>query len=61
MQSGHSRNLKTVRVLRETLRKLDADTDKTPEMIELRKILAKRISEIAKEIRSETARRESAK
>ena len=61
MPTNLSRNLKTVAVLKETLRKLDEDREKTPEMIELRKILAKRITEINKDIRTETARRDSAK
>jgi hypothetical protein len=56
MASVHSQNLKRLAVLKETLRKLDEEHEKTPAMLELRRILLKRIKEVQIDISTQRAR-----
>lgn len=46
MPTGRRHNFEILPALKETLRKLDKDTEKTPAMMELRKILVKRIANL---------------
>jgi len=54
MSSAYTRNRKTLKVLKETLHKLESDHEKTPTMLELRKILLKRIMEIEAEMKAQS-------
>jgi hypothetical protein len=56
MASVHSQNLMKLAILKETLRKLDNDREKTPAMLELRRILLKRIKQMESEIRNQRAK-----
>ena len=56
MASAHRQNSMKLPVLKETLRKLENDPEKTPAMLELRRILLKRIKEMEIEIRTQRAR-----
>jgi hypothetical protein len=53
MASAHSQTAKKLAVLKETLRKLNADPEKTPAMLDLRRILLQRIKKIETEIKAQ--------
>jgi hypothetical protein len=53
MASAHSQTVKKLAVLKETLCKLDADPEKTPAMLDLRRILLERIKEIEAQIKAQ--------
>lgn len=50
MSEKHQRNLRMVPVLKETLRKIENDHDKTPNLFNLRRLLMTRIEEIERQI-----------
>lgn len=52
MSEKHIRNLEILPILKETLRKIDKDHEKTPNLFALRGLLVKRIEEIEQEIRT---------
>ena len=50
MSEKRQRNLRMVPVLKETLRKIENDHDKTPNLFNLRRLLMTRIEEIERQI-----------
>jgi len=50
MASNYRRNIKTLEMLREMVRTLDGETQKTPAMDALRRILSKRIAALEQEL-----------
>ena len=52
MSEKHQRNLRMLPVLKETLRKIENDHEKTPNLYKLRRLLIERIEQIEGEIRA---------
>lgn len=53
MYQNHERNLRMLPNLKETLRKIENDHDKTPSLLELRRLLIERIKEIERQMKQD--------